>query len=125
VFDDALASAGMTTSQFSLLRALGRAGAAGIPLSRLAEMQVMDRTSLYRAIAPLEKSGWVGVQSGEKGRAKVARLTELGETALGAGETRWQVAQDGILHTYGADRWADAHKVLNDLTEIGLDLWGS
>ena len=59
VYDEALAGKGMTTAQFAILRHVWRGGS--VPLSRLADSLVMDRTSLYRALAPVEAKGWVAV----------------------------------------------------------------
>jgi len=50
-YDEALAAHGMSTAQFAILRHVARG--APLALSRLAEQLVMDRTSLYRAVAPL------------------------------------------------------------------------
>jgi hypothetical protein len=60
IYDEALAGAGINVTQLAILRAIGRAGDDGAPLSRLAENLVMDNTSLYRGLGPLIRSRWIG-----------------------------------------------------------------
>src|SRR6185312_3330167 len=76
LYDAHLAHAGLTTSQYSLLVSLERQRRP-MPLTQLAEEQVFERTSLYRAIDPLRRSGLIVVTDGP-GRAKQAALTKLG-----------------------------------------------
>lgn len=90
IYDEALAGHGMTTAQFAILRNVSRAP--GLPLSRLADRLVMDRTSLYRALAPIEKRGWVSVEPGG-GRTKLAMLTPAGRAAMAAAEPDWEAVQ--------------------------------
>ena len=51
LYDEMLADSGLTTAQFAILRHLARAES--LPLSRLADHLVMDRTSLYRGLTPM------------------------------------------------------------------------
>jgi DNA-binding MarR family transcriptional regulator len=102
-YDEGLADSGMTITQFAVLRNLDRQGA--MPLSRLAELLVMDRTSLYRLIAPLERHGRVSVADGE-GRAKLASITDAGRAAMLAATPAWEKVQDGLVGAMGAEAWA-------------------
>lgn len=90
IYDEALARHGMTTAQFSILRSISRAEP--LALSRLAEAQEMDRSSLYRALAPLEKRGWVVVGPGG-GRTKLTALTPAGRAAMAAATPDWEAVQ--------------------------------
>ena len=68
VYEGALAKAGLTSTQFAVLRALERKGGT-LPLTHLAEELVLERTSLYRAIAPLERDALVKVTATKDRRA--------------------------------------------------------
>jgi DNA-binding MarR family transcriptional regulator len=92
-YDEALAGHGMTTAQFAILRNIARAQP--LALSRLAEQLEMDRTSLYRALAPIEKHGWITVTHGS-GRTKLAALTPRGRAALTAAEPDWEAVQGRV-----------------------------
>ncbi|HEY0745722.1 MAG TPA: MarR family winged helix-turn-helix transcriptional regulator [Steroidobacteraceae bacterium] len=124
IYDEALLPAGMTVAQLAVLRAIGR-GEGGEPLSRLAESLVMDRTSLYRALAPLKKSGWVAINAGPRGRAKQVELTVKGERAVQAARKFWDAAQTTILGEFGAERWTFLQHAVAELTALGVKLGGA
>jgi DNA-binding MarR family transcriptional regulator len=102
VYDEALASHGMSIGQFAILRHVARGEP--LALSRLAEQLEMDRSSLYRALTPLEKRGWVLVTAGA-GRSKNAALTEAGRTAMHAAEPDWAAVQLRVEGEAGAALW--------------------
>jgi DNA-binding MarR family transcriptional regulator len=120
VYDGALAEAGVTTPQLAILRAVGRAD--GLALSRLAEELVMDRTSLYRAIEPMIRQGWLRVEAAESGRAKHVFLTEAGRRREAAAAPLWEAAQAAVIGSLGVERWADLSRSLAALTRIGVAL---
>jgi DNA-binding MarR family transcriptional regulator len=125
IYDEALLPAGMTVAQLAVLRAIGRGAEGGEPLSRLAESLVMDRTSLYRALIPLKKSGWVAINAGPRGRAKQVELTMKGERAIQAARKFWDAAQTTILGEFGAERWAFLQNAVAELTALGVKLGGA
>ena len=120
VYDEALAPAGMNVGQLAILRAIARGDENGVPLSRLAEGLVMDKTSLYRALAPLTRMAWVEIVAAGKGRSKLARLTEAGRAATSAAAANWEAAQGKIVDEFGADRWAEIQSAIAGLTAIGV-----
>lgn len=105
----------MTTAQFAVLRSVGRGEP--LPLSRLAEQLVMDRTSLYRAIAPIEAKGWVTIAAGP-GKTKLASLTAAGRTAMADAEADWAAVQTRIVGAMGEQRWAELEAALATLTGL-------
>jgi DNA-binding MarR family transcriptional regulator len=122
IYDDALAAAGMNVTQLAILRAIGRAGDGGAPLSRLAESLVMDNTSLYRGLGPLIRSGWVVVKQAGKGRTKLVRLTTKGQRTMDAAAQPWAVAQSRVVEAFGVERWAALHESIADLAAVGVRL---
>ncbi len=114
LYDDALAGHGMTTARFALLRHIARGEP--LPLSRLAEQLVLDRTSLYRALAPVEAEGWVSVAAGT-GKTKLASLTEAGRAALADAEADWAAVQERIASEMGAE-WGALQKGLAAITGL-------
>jgi len=115
-YDEAMIGTGMTIAQFSVLRHIARGGA--IPLSRLAEALVMDRTSLYRALAPLEQKGLVTTRSGPKGRARIAALTESGRGAMETATIPWRAAQKRLIGAMGEEAWATLEAALGGVMRI-------
>ena len=114
VYDEALAESGMTTAQFSILRTV--APAEPMPLSRIADELVMDRTSLYRAVAPLEAKGWVRIEPGQ-GKAKRVTLTPAGREAIAAAVPAWEAVQRRITGGMSPDLWGNLGTALRALTE--------
>jgi len=119
VYDEALVSHGMTTAQFAILRNIK--GGEPLALSRLAEQLVLDRTSLYRALAPLEAKAWVAVEQGQ-GKTKLATLTPLGHSALTAAEADWEAVQSRITGAMGDAEWVKLQGALKAITGLAKDL---
>ena len=118
VYDEALAGRGMTTAQFAIRRHVARGGS--VPLSRLADSLVMDRTSLYRALAPVEARGWVAVSPGP-GKSRLAALTDQGRAALDDAEGDWEAVQRRIIGTMGPENWAGLEAGLRALTDLAKE----
>lgn len=102
----------MTTTQFAILRTLSRSD---LPLSRLAEHLVMDRTSLYRTLTPIVRQGWVEIQPDGTRRSKVATLTEAGGKALVAAVPAWEAAQTRVVDELGSPAWRNLQSTLERL----------
>jgi DNA-binding MarR family transcriptional regulator len=116
VYDDALSGTGMTIAQFSVLRHVARGGE--MPLSRLAEALVMDRTSLYRALAPLERQGWIAVAQAGRGRARIASLTEAGRAAMEGATDSWRKAQERLIGALGPNDWTRLETLLRGVVDV-------
>jgi DNA-binding MarR family transcriptional regulator len=124
IYDEALAPAGLTVAQLGVLRAINRGAKDGEPLSRLAETLVMDRTSLYRALGPMARSGWLLIKDAPKGHAKVVQLSKAGIRAIAGAAEYWERAQSRVIGEFGVDRWATLQKAMTDLTALGVRLGG-
>lgn len=118
-YDLVMEGTGMTVTQFAILRHLDRFGK--LPLSRLAEAMVMDRTSLYRALAPLEREGWVIISSAGQ-RTKVATLSANGKVAMSNATGQWEYAQNAMLTAIGADEWRDLAVALGGIVSASQAL---
>ncbi len=114
LYDHHLTANGLTTTQYAILGTLLKKG--DLPLSDLADLLGMDRTSLYRTIAPVESAGWVSIVSG-RGRAKTVRLTDAGRAAREQAKDDWASAQQQVLGDMPEDQWNDLLKSLNTLIE--------
>lgn len=117
VYEGALAKAGLTSTQFAVLRALERQGGT-LPLTRLAEELVFERTSLYRAIAPLERDGLVKVAGTADRRAKALRLTAQGRRRIAAALPHWTKAHAAFVGGYGKGKWVIAAEALTEAITV-------
>ena len=105
LYDSRLARAGLTSTQFSILRALER-HEQPVALSRLAHELVFERTSLYRALEPLRREGLITIDAGSGGRSKETALTRRGHIRIGKALPHWQEAQDAFLAQFGRSAWS-------------------
>lgn len=96
IYDAILAPSGLHITQFTLLATI--AEASPISINHLADLMVMDRTTLTRNLGPLSKQGWIRVEEGEDHRVRVVTLTEEGERVLAQALPLWQQAQEQMLH---------------------------
>lgn len=103
LFDDALRPSGLRISQLSILVALALAEEATV--SKLAGLLALDRTTMTRNLAPLERRGLVASVSGADARRRVLRLTEKGRSALATALPVWERVQARVVKGLGAARW--------------------
>ncbi len=87
-FDNAMKPIGLTNGQFSLMMSLNRPQPA--PMSQVASLLAMDRTTLTAALKVLERRGLVETAIDPKDRrGKLLRLTNDGMTMLSAALPIW------------------------------------
>ncbi len=90
-------------TQFSLLVAI--ALAQKVPLTRLAEVIAMDRTTLARNLKPLERQHLITVEtSTEDRRVRVITLTAQGYQKVNDALPRWQQAQTQMMSLLGSQQ---------------------
>lgn len=88
LFDEALRPLGITNWQFSLLMQV--VGARAPSIGELAEMLVMDRTTITANLKPLERQGLVVVRRDEAdGRSRRVVLTKEGMRLMSAAYAIW------------------------------------
>lgn len=101
LYDRHLANANIKSSQFSLLVAIDFNP--GIQIAQLAELMVMDRTTLVRALKPLQDEGLIISTKAEKIRALMFHVTPTGKRKIKECEPFWQSAQAELEHAFGDD----------------------
>jgi DNA-binding MarR family transcriptional regulator len=102
-FDEILKPSGLLITQFTILVAIAMAKSGTI--NELAEILVMDRTTLTRNLKPLEREGWLTSEQGQDRRTRVISLTPSGETALAKALPLWKQAQTSVEEVLGQQRW--------------------
>ena len=123
LYESYLAPLGLRSSQYSVLARLARLGPMSI--NELADGIVMDRTTMGRAIRPLERDGLVAIGAADDGRKRVVRLTPAGTTLFKQAVVQWRKAQKQFEASYGevpATRLRNALKdVVSAMPETGAD----
>ena len=94
-FEKAMRGAGVRGTQFSLLATLVQTGP--MPLTRLADLLSLERTTLTRNLGPLVRDGLVRIDEGEDRRIRKAAITRKGEEAARRAFPFWKQAQEAAL----------------------------
>lgn len=110
LYDDALRSVGLRTTQFTLLNAIRVVGP--VAVRRLASVVVMDRTTLTRDLRPLQRRGLVSVEPGEDRRERKVNLTTQGVQVVHRALPLWEKAQSRVAKGLGQER---LERLLSDL----------
>lgn len=103
LYDHALRPVGLGVNQYSLLSLISRSPTPPT-VSQLADAQVMDRTTLSRVLAPLERDGLVKLHTGEDRRTRTVVLTPAGLERIEVARPLWRDAQARINRDIGHDR---------------------
>jgi len=116
-FDRTLRQSGLKANQFSILMA--SYDQAGILLTRMAKTLGMERTTLTRNLAFLERLEMVSIEPGDDRRERRIRITEKGASLLEKALPLWQQAQREIVELIGGDKWEG---LLSGLHEVARKL---
>jgi DNA-binding MarR family transcriptional regulator len=101
----------LRVTQFSILAKLKRRGP--LTINALADDMVMDRTTLGRAIQPLQRDGLIRIEPAPSDRrAKELQLTKAGEKRLQAGLEAWAKVQARFEAGFGTKRAAELRALL-------------
>jgi DNA-binding MarR family transcriptional regulator len=118
-YDQHLASAGLRTTQFSILAKLKRLGP--MTINALADDLVMDRTTLGRNILPLEREGLVSIAPLRADRrSKEMRITDAGVERLMAARDGWREAQARFAAVFGEERAVGLRALLREVSATDL-----
>jgi DNA-binding MarR family transcriptional regulator len=93
-YEEKLRPHGLRATQFSILAALSQKGPT--PISELADILGLERTSLTRSANVLERNGWVDTAPSEDARERPLRLTAEGRHKVEGAFPAWKEAQDLI-----------------------------
>jgi DNA-binding MarR family transcriptional regulator len=116
MYDDFLRDEGLNITQFSLLRVIRTEKE--LSISTLGRYMVMDRTSITRALAPLERDGLIGSRPGADKRIRIVSVTNKGRKLVEEAEPKWRQAQEALIETIGEDRWRAMCALLRDTTRM-------
>ena len=101
IYDRSLEPSGMTVTQYGLLGHILRHD--GIGIGALADMLIMDPTTLTRSLRPLQQKGQVVLaQDPRDRRARRLYLTAAGRAAFESARPAWARAQRQVQQALGA-----------------------
>lgn len=114
IYSQHLAHVGLTTTQYSILNRLDMHG--DLSMQQLSMAMVMDRTSIVRAIRPIQRDGLVESRKGG-GRELTIALTNAGAARLKEARPHWATAQAEFEERFGSGRMKALRSELFDLTD--------
>ncbi len=112
-YDDALAGAGLTTAQFSLLRHLERLESPSI--TDLAAAMGLERSTLGRNVRVLEGQGLLELGNAGDQRNRLVSMTALGRARLDDAVHAWNDAQLQLTQKFGSEKRAALIALLDEL----------
>ena len=115
-YDEILRSVGLRATQLAVLVAVGNEDVMSI--TALAKFMGMDRSTLTRNLAPLEREGLIRVGNEGWRRSRTVECTKKGRTRLREALPFWQKAQETIRRKLGSRRWPVIMAELNDLIRV-------
>jgi DNA-binding MarR family transcriptional regulator len=113
LYDDTLRSVGLRATQLAVLAAVG--GDEVVSITGLAKFMGMDRSTLTRNLAPLEREGLIRVGVEGWRRSRTVEITKKGRSRLREALPLWETAQQTLQQRLGMRRWADIRADLDDL----------
>jgi DNA-binding MarR family transcriptional regulator len=113
LYDSALASCGLKSTQFAMLTEIDRWGAEPPTIRQLAEALVMDQSTIGQNLRPLEREGLIAlVQDEADRRSRRVKLTKAGRARIIAALPLWNAAQARFEGGFGQGAAADLRNVL-------------
>ena len=120
LFDTALQKSGMRSTQFSIMVAIGKNQP--VSMGAIADILVIDRTTLTRSLRPLEKEGLISITDRGAMRQRFLALTPAGERALARSVRAWRRAQEHFVTSIGPRYWTGLQNELEKLAHIAMEL---
>lgn len=93
-YEEKLRPHGLRATQFSVLAALAQMGAT--PITELARVLGLERTTLTRSADVMEDDGWIEDAPSEDGRKRPLRLTDEGRAKVEAAFPAWREVQEQV-----------------------------
>lgn len=106
LYDQHLAAVGIKATQFALLRHVRHEA---LPISQLATLMGMERTTLTRNLRPLQEAGWVTQGAAKDARVRIISITPEGEAKIREAKAAWRSAQSQLEEALGDEATKALH----------------
>lgn len=118
-YDACLAEVGLRGTQYIILRSLSTQSR--MTINALAEVMVMDRTTVTHNVKPLLRDGLVAIKvDPDDRRSRIVTLTKSGVASVRQGETAWAKAQAQFESRFGKGKAREMRKVMSEVTNTEL-----
>lgn len=117
VYDAALRPLGLRATQFTVLNVVCALAPAAV--TEIADAAIIDRTTLTRSLALLEREGFLRAVPSGDGRERRYALTASGERVLARARPLWEETQARVARVLGRERLDRLLDDLEGLVETG------
>jgi DNA-binding MarR family transcriptional regulator len=114
IYDNALANAGLKTSQFSVLVSV--ANREETRPAELTKLLQMDESTLSRNVERMCARGWLRLKRDEDRRSHLIVITDKGKALIRQSIPAWQQAQDEVSKSLGSENVAALRSSLRKLS---------
>jgi DNA-binding MarR family transcriptional regulator len=113
LYDSALAPCGLKSTQFAVLSEIHRRADAPPTIRELADVLVMDQSTIGQNLRPLEREGLISLMQDEADRrSRRVTLTGAGRSRFAAARPLWSAAQERFENGFGMRAAAELRSVL-------------
>lgn len=119
LYDMALQESGIRSTQFSIL--VGIAKNQPVSIGALADVMIIDRTTLTRSLRLLQKAGLIAISNRAAMRQRFLTITTKGEYTLARSLPAWREAHARFVATVGSEHWIDLRNELEQLAHGVMD----
>jgi len=98
LYDQHLAATGIKATQFALLRAVQHEAR---PITQLADLLGLERTTLTRNLRPLQDAGLLVQSAGRDARQRLVAITPEGKDKVREAKAAWRKAQSAVQQALG------------------------
>jgi DNA-binding MarR family transcriptional regulator len=116
LYDQAFKSVSLKGTQFSLLMAV--AGNKDSTIGKLSKPLGMERSTLGRNAAILQKKGLIAIEEGEDRRQQRIRITDSGISVLQKALPLWQGVQESLARELGEEKIKILLEDLQSLSQL-------
>jgi DNA-binding MarR family transcriptional regulator len=116
LYDNAVKSSGLQSTQFSLLHVISKSDS--IRISELAAKMGTDRTTLTRNLAILERDGLIKVSEGTDHRTRNVTATQKGRGAVVRAIPLWNEIQHKVKQKMGESSWQGLMRSLSEFLKV-------
>jgi DNA-binding MarR family transcriptional regulator len=116
LYDNAVKSSGLQSTQFSLLHVISKNDT--IRISELAAKMGTDRTTLTRNLAILERDGLIKVSEGTDHRTRIVTATQKGRGAVVRAIPLWNEVQHKVKQKMGESSWQGLMRSLSEFLNV-------
>jgi DNA-binding MarR family transcriptional regulator len=118
-YDMALQESSIRSTQFSIL--VGIAKNQPVSIGALADVMIIDRTTLTRSLRLLQKEGLIAISNRAAMRQRFLTITTKGEYTLARSLPAWREAHARFVATVGSEHWIDLRNELEQLAHVVMD----